>query len=329
MSTHSAEQVMEHTLLPVISAPMFLVSGPDLVIEQCKSGIIGSFPSLNARNTEILETWLTRITTELSAEREANPNQLVAPWAINLIVHKTNDRFTADLDLVKVYQPPIVITSLGDPTPVIDVVHEYGGLVFSDVATLYHAKRAADRGVDGLILVCNGAGGHASVINPMAFMSSVKSFWNGITILAGALSHGQDVLAAEALGADFAYMGTRFIAAKESLAPEGYQQMLVDSNLDDLVYTDAISGVNANFLIPSIKRAGLDPEQLKKKKDMDFSKRGTEAKAWKDIWSAGQGVGSIQKIQSVQEIVQELQTEYTRAREALFKKGATLTTMGK
>lgn len=327
MLNSNSDQIVEETILPVISAPMFLISGPDLVIEECKAGIIGSFPTLNARTPEILESWMARIKEELEQTRKKNPDVLIAPWAVNLIVHKTNTRYEADLDLVKTYQPPIVITSLGDPEPITEIVHAYGGLVFSDVSTLHHARRAAAKGVDGLILVCNGAGGHAGTINPMAFIASVKGFWNGITVLAGALSHGQDILAAEALGADFAYMGTRFIASKESLASDGYRKMLIDSNLEDLVYTDAISGVNANFLIPSIQNAGLDPKNLVKKKAMDFSNRGSEAKAWKDIWSAGQGVGSIKEVQPVAAIIGELRNEYSQARERLLKRGSLATTV--
>lgn len=319
MSKGSSTQIADHMVLPVISAPMFLVSGPNLVIEGCKAGIIGSFPTLNARTTETLEAWMKQITEELEKWQIQEPDQRVAPWAVNLIVHRTNNRFASDLNLIKKYQPPIVITSLGDPKPVISVVHEYGGLVFSDVSTLYHARKAADKGSDGLILVCNGAGGHAGTLNPMAFIGEVKEFWEGITILAGAVSCGKDILAAEALGADFAYMGTRFIATSESLGSEGYKKMLLESSAEDLVYTDAISGVNANFLTPSIVKAGLDPDHLQKKGAIDFSNR-SEAKAWKDIWSAGQGVGTIKHVLPVAEVVEELLSEYEQARTSLLEK---------
>ncbi|MDN4593099.1 NAD(P)H-dependent flavin oxidoreductase [Polycladomyces subterraneus] len=307
---HIADQLV----LPVIAAPMFLVSSPDMVIESCKAGIIGSFPLLNARTVDILDDWMKRITEELERIRVDHPNHRIAPWAVNLIVHRTNKRYEADLDLIKKYQPPIVITSLGDPTPVVNVVHEYGGLVFSDVSTLYHAKKAARTGVDGLILVCSGAGGHAGTINPFAFVGEVREFWDGITILAGCLSSGRDILAAKALGVDLAYMGTRFIPASESLASEDYKRMLIESTLDDLIYTDAFSGVNANYLKPSIRRAGLDPEQLQKKESVDFSELNqSDAKAWRDIWSAGQGVGQIKRVQTVAEIVADLRREYDEA----------------
>jgi nitronate monooxygenase len=307
---HIADQLV----LPVIAAPMFLVSSPDMVIESCKAGIIGSFPLLNARTVDILDDWMKRITEELESIRKEHPNRRVAPWAVNLIVHRTNKRYEDDFNLIKKYQPPIVITSLGDPTPVVNVVHEYGGLVFSDVSTLYHAKKAARTGVDGLVLVCSGAGGHAGTINPFAFVGEVREFWDGITILAGSLSSGRDILAAKALGVDLAYLGTRFIPASESFASEDYKRMLIESTLDDLIYTDAFSGVNANYLKPSIRRAGLDPDRLQKKEAVDFSDLNqTDAKAWRDIWSAGQGVGQIKRVQPVAEIVADLRREYEEA----------------
>lgn len=304
---HIADQLV----LPVIAAPMFLVSSPDMVIESCKAGIIGSFPSLNARTVDILNDWMKRITEELERIREDKPNHHIAPWAVNLIVHRTNKRYEADLDLIKKYQPPIVITSLGNPTPVVNIVHEYGGLVFSDVSTLVHAKKAARTGVDGLILVCSGAGGHAGTINPFAFVGEVQEFWDGITILAGCLSSGRDILAAKALGVDLAYMGTRFIPVSESFASEDYRNMLIQSTLDDLIYTDAFSGVNANYLKSSIRRAGLNPDHLQKKEAVDFSDLNqTDSKAWRDIWSAGQGVGQIKRVQTVAEVVADLRREY-------------------
>ncbi|WP_243293101.1 nitronate monooxygenase [Bacillus sp. FJAT-47783] len=298
--------------LPVIAAPMFLVSSPKMVIESCKAGIIGSFPLLNARTSDILEEWMKEITDELSAAKVREPHRKIGPWAVNLIVHSSNKRYKEDLELVKKYQPPIVITSLGDPSLVTDVVHDYGGLVFSDVIDLKYAKKAVQKGVDGLILVCSGAGGHSGVINPMAFISSVREFWDGIIVLAGSISNGNDILAAQVLGADFAYMGTRFIAASESFAQDEYKKMLVDSTFEDIIYTDVFSGVKANYLIPSIKKAGLDPDHLPDKKSVDFSKMNkSNAKAWKDIVSAGHGVTSIKKEQSVAEIVEELKQSYT------------------
>lgn len=314
-------QISDQIVLPVISAPMFLVSSPEMVIESCKAGIIGSFPLLNAQTLEILEDWMKSITEKLARVRAEEPNRRVAPWAVNLNVHRTNQRYEEDVRLIKKYEPPIVITSLGDPKRIVSIVHEYGGLVFSDVSNLVYAKKAAQSGVDGLILVCSGAGGHGGTTNPIAFIGAVREFWDGITILAGAISQGQDILAAEVLGADFVSMGTRFIATSESFAKEEYKNMLIESNFEDLIYTDAFSGVNANYLIQSIRKAGLEPEQLHKKETVDFSKmNNSEAKAWKDIWSAGQGVGTIKKIQTVAEVVNELHAEYKQALTVLLSK---------
>ncbi|MEH6940651.1 NAD(P)H-dependent flavin oxidoreductase [Bacillus sp. JJ722] len=310
--------VKDTVKLPVIMAPMFLVSSPKMVIEGCKAGVIGSFPLLNARTNADLEQWLEQITTELADYNAQSPTNQAAPWAVNFISHSSNHRFEEDLQLIQKYQPPIVISSLGDPSPVVSVVHSYGGLVFSDVINIFFAKKAAEKGVDGLILVCNGAGGHAGTLNPMAFIGGVKEFWTGYTILSGCISNGKDVLAAEVLGADFAFMGTRFIPAHESLASEDYENMLIESTMDDLIYTDAFSGVNANYLKPSIVKAGLDPNNLVKKGDMSFSKEKRNAKAWKDIWSAGQGVHSIKKTQSTVEIIEELQESYNEAKNKLF-----------
>ncbi|MCM3731645.1 nitronate monooxygenase [Fictibacillus nanhaiensis] len=298
--------------LPVINAPMFLVSSPDMVIESCKNGIIGTFPLLNARTSELLENWMIRISEELKQVQQENPAAKIAPWGVNLIVHRTNKRFEEDLELIKKYEPPVVITSLGNPSDVAKIVHSYGGLVFSDVISLDHARKAAKTGIDGLILVCSGAGGHGGTLNPFAFLKAVKEFWDGITILAGAISTGEEILAAKILGADLVYMGTRFIATEESSASEEYRQMLIESTLEDLIYTDAISGINGNYLLPSLQKAGFDIENLKKKEvDLSFSE--SKAKAWKDIWSAGQGVGSIKKVSTIKEVVDELKTEYKNA----------------
>lgn len=296
--------------LPVIAAPMFLVSNPDTVIAGCKAGIISSFPSLNARTVKDLEKWMIRITEELHTS-----NNRV--WAVNLIVHQSNKRYKEDLRLIQKYQTPLVITSLGDPTHTIESVHEYGGLVFSDVASVYHARKASKAGVDGLILVCSGAGGHGGTYSPFAFVQEVRQFWNGPLVLAGSISSGSDVLAAEIMGADFAYMGTRFIATKESSAEEEYQNMLIESTVEDILYTDAFTGVNGNYLLASIKKAGLDPTQLIKKDAIDFSKLDSDKKAWKDIWSAGQGVGKTKAIQTYYELVNELKVEYKAARQRI------------
>jgi nitronate monooxygenase len=318
--THRLPQSVADSLsLPVIAAPMFLVSGPDLVMESCKSGVIGAFPTLNARTAEILEAWLQQITRTLETVRKEEPSRRVAPWAVNLIVHRSNARFEDDLKLLIQYKAPIVITSLGNPSAVVEEVHRYGGLVFSDVISLTHAKKAAESGVDGLILVCAGAGGHAGTRNPFAFTGAVREFWDGILVVAGGITSGRDVLAVQAMGADLAYMGTRFIATHESMASEEYKQMLIESTMDDLIYTDAFSGVHANYLVPSIRRAGLDPASLQKKESVDFSHLQTGVKAWKDIWSAGQGVNQIKQVQSVAGLVETLRREYDAALESLMK----------
>lgn len=303
--------------LPVIQSPMFLVSSPEMVIAACKSGIVGSFPLANARTKEDLEEWMKKITDELSRLKSTKENLKIAPWAVNIVVHRSNKRYPDDLQLINQYKPPIVITSLGDPSEVIDIVHQYGGLVFSDVISLKHAKKAAEKGADGLILVCNGAGGHGGTYNPFAFIYAVKEFWDGITVLAGGISSGQDILAAQILGADFVYMGTRFIATKESLANSEYQKILIESTIEDIVYTDVFSGIHANYLLPSIKRLGINLEEVQKK-EFNWSKEANEgAKAWKDIWSAGHGVGTIKKVQTVEEVVDELKAEYIQRRNVI------------
>ena len=295
--------MFEKLSLPVIVAPMFLVSSVELVIESCKNGVIGSIPMLNARTAEDAENMLKQI-------KEALPTE---PWAVNFIAHKTNKRHDSDLELIKKYQPPIVIASLGHPGKVTEAVHSYGGLVFADVATVKHAKKSAEAGVDGLILVSAGAGGHAGTLNPFAFLDAVREFWNGYTILAGGISHGKDVLAAKIMGADFVYMGTKFIATEESTAFEGYKQMLVDSSIEDVLYTDAISGVHANFLIPSLIKNNLDPSNLKRKEEIDFSSM-VEVKMWRDVWSAGHGVTTIKSIDHVEAVVNQLKKEYEEAK---------------
>ncbi|WP_409300986.1 NAD(P)H-dependent flavin oxidoreductase [Peribacillus sp. SCS-155] len=301
--------------LPAISAPMFLVSGPDLVREVCLNGVIGSFPAPNARPLEVLDEWMGQLNRELESAREAEPDRKIAPWAINMVVHSSYSRLKEELDLVQKHQPPLVITSLGSPRAVVDIVHSYGGLVFSDVSDIKFARKAAEAGVDGLILVATGAGGHAGNLNNFAFIDSVRTFWDGIIVLAGAISTGKGILAAQAAGADLAYMGTRFIVAEESMADDEYRQMLVDSTQEDIILTDAFSGVNANMLIPSIVKAGLDPAQLKRKESVEFDsmQKGTNAKAWKDIWSAGHGVGAITKKDSASGIIKVLEAEYQEA----------------
>ncbi|MED4226841.1 nitronate monooxygenase [Neobacillus cucumis] len=304
--------------LPVISAPMFLVSGTELVKTCCLNGVIGSFPAPNARPIEVLDQWMGQLNDELAEARVKDPNRKIAPWAMNMVVHSSYSRLQDELNLIKKHKPQLVITSLGSPKHVVEIVHGYGGLVFSDVSDLTFAKKAADAGVDGLILVASGAGGHAGQINSFAFVDMVRSFWDGIIILAGSISTGKGILAAQAAGADLAYMGTRFIVAKESMANDEYRNMLVESTQEDLILTDAFSGVKANMLKPSIKKAGLNPEQLVKKDQVNFDdmQKETNAKAWKDIWSAGHGVGIIDRIESAAVIINRLEIEY---REALQK----------
>lgn len=304
----NVEKQLEALDLPVIAAPMFLVSGIELVVEGCKSGVVTTFPLLNARTSEELEQWMQEIIAQLAEAKESNSK--VAPWGVNLVVHRSNDRYDADVELIKKYQPPIVITSLGKPTDIAKVVHEYGGLVFSDVISIKHAKKAAEAEIDGLILVCNGAGGHGGTLNPMAFVHEVKQFFDGLIILSGSISHGQDILAAQVIGADLAYMGTRFIATEESIASQAYKEMLLEAQAADIIYTDKISGVNANFIVQSVLNAGLNPNSLEKPKELEIVHKADGAKAWKDIWSAGHGVGGINEILPVSKLVEKLNAEY-------------------
>lgn len=300
--------------LPAIAAPMFLVSGPELVLAACKAGIVGGFPALNQRTSDGFDAWL--------AEIEAKLGPTDAPYAVNLIVHHTNPRVEADLAICERHRVPIVITSLGAVASLVERVHAYGGLVFHDVTNLRHARKAAEAGVDGLILVCAGAGGHAGVINPFALTAEVRAFFDGAVILAGCISNGADIAAAETIGADLAYLGTRFIATRESMAKPEYKAMLCASEARDIVYTPAISGVPASFLRQSLINAGLDPDSLTDRPDVNMGKElDPEVRAWKNIWSAGQGVGSIHDTPSVAELVARLKDEY---RAALAKIGGRL-----
>lgn len=298
--------------LPIVVSPMFIVSGTKLVIECCKNGIVGTFPALNGRSSEDFEKMLIEVTTELDAfEKETGIKP--APFGVNLIVNKTNPRLMPDLQLCVKYKVPLIITSLGAVKDLVDAVHSYGGLVFHDIVKKRHAEKAAEAGVDGLICVAAGAGGHAGTASPFALLSEIKSFFKGAVLLAGSIDTGNDVLAAQTMGADFAYMGTRFIATDECVASKDYKQMLVDSGIDDIIYTDGVSGVNANFLKPSIEKAGVD---LSHKKEEDFSQlSGDNAKAWKDIWSAGHGTAGIDKVVSVKDLVSQLKQEYKVALE--------------
>ncbi len=300
--------------IPAIAAPMFLISGPELVIEACKAGVIGAFPTLNARPVALLEQWFQRINAELEQADKETPGR-IAPWAANLIVHKNNARFAPDFELILRYQPEIVITSLGSPARVADKIHDYGGLVFSDVNSVEFAHKAADRGADGLILICEGAGGHTGFAPAEDFISDVKSFFDGPVIVGGALSTGADVRRVIDAGADFAYMGTRFIATDECQAADDYKEMVVQASGDDVVLTPYFTGVPAHFLLPSIIQAGIDPAELENAKgQLGFSADGEEESndltAWRDIWSAGKGVDAIDSILSVAELVKKLRQEY-------------------
>jgi len=300
---------LQELRLPILAAPMFLVSNPDLVVAQCNAGIIGSFPALNARPQTLLDTWLTEIETRLAASAGTRT------FAINLIVHPTNVRLDADLDTIVAHRVPIVITSLHAPDRVVERVHAYGGRVFHDVTTLHHARKAAAAGVDGLILVCAGAGGHGGVLNPFALAAEVRRFFSGMLILAGAITDGAAVLAAQALGCELAYMGTRFIASEEAGASDGHKAMIVAAGSRDVVYTPFFSGVPANYLKESIRAIGLDPDALPAEgAKADFSKGQTRPKAWSDVWGAGQGVGNIDAVAPVAQIVDRLAREYDEAR---------------
>jgi len=305
--------------LPVIGAPLFIISNPQLVLAQCKNGVIGAFPALNARPELVLDAWLSQITSELAAFRKANPGAEVAPFAVNQIIHASNDRLAADLDLCEKYKVPIVITSLSAPTQIVPRVHSWGGLVFHDVIGVRHAKKAIEAGVDGLILVCAGAGGHAGTLSPFALMEEVRKFWQGPIALAGAIATGRGVLAARAMGADFAYVGTRFIASEEANADPRYKQMIAASDAADILYSAYFTGVPGNYLRQSVINAGLDPDHLpsRDKTAMNFeaAKSAETVKAWRDIWGAGQSVGAIDDVLPAADIIARLRAEYLRARQ--------------
>ncbi len=306
--------------LPVIGSPMFIVSTPDLVIAQCKAGVVGSFPALNARPKEVLEEWLKRITGELGDYAAKFPDKPVAPFAVNQIVHHSNDRLMHDMEICVKHKVPMIITSLRAPSEVVQAAHSYGGIVMHDVINVRHAKKALEAGVDGLILVCAGAGGHAGTHSPFALVAEVRSFFDGPIALSGTISNGAQVLAAQAMGADFAYIGTRFIATEEANAVPEYKQMLIDSAAADIVYTSLFSGVHGNYLKKSVAATGMDPENLPEadKSKMNFgTEGGGDKKVWRDIWSAGQGTGSIHDVLPVAELVARMKREYDAAKAAL------------
>tara|TARA_E500000331_G_scaffold203229_2_gene194984 strand:- start:977 stop:1951 length:975 start_codon:yes stop_codon:yes gene_type:complete len=308
--------IKENLTIPVIGAPLFLVSGPELVIAQCKSGVIGSFPALNARPQHVLEEWIIKIKEELKSYKEKNPEAKVAPFAVNQICHASNDRLMDDMETCVKHEVPIIITSLRPPAELVKAAHSYGGLVYHDVINVRHAKKAVEQGVDGLILVCAGAGGHAGALSPFALLREVKDWFDGTIILSGSIGDGYSVASAITLGADFAYLGTRFIATKEANADREYKKMLEESTAADIVYSSLFTGVLGNYLKPSIKNAGLDPDNLPDadKSTMNFGSGGnTDSKAWKDIWGSGQGIGLIEDSPSVEELVKRLESEYKLA----------------
>jgi nitronate monooxygenase len=303
--------------LPMVGAPQFIISNPDLVVAQCTAGVVGSFPALNARPQPLLDEWLTQIKERLAAWDAANPDKPAAPFAVNQIVHKSNDRLEQDLELCVKHKVPIVITSLGARTDVNEAVHAYGGIVLHDIININFAKKALDKGADGLIAVCAGAGGHAGGLSPFALVSEIREFFDGPLLLSGAISNGRAILAAQALGADLAYAGSAFIATTEANAIEGYKQMIVDSAAEDVVYTNLFTGVHGNYLKGSIVNAGLDPANLPESdpSKMNFGSGGnTKIKAWKDVWGAGQGVGGVHGIVPTAELVARWKREYDEAK---------------
>ncbi len=295
MSHSRFESLCSRLTLPVVQAPMFLISGPDMVVAAANAGILGSFPTQNARTSEQLKDWLDTIKTGCNGK----------PWAANVIVHPTFERRDADLELLLQYQPDLIVTALGSPKHIIDRAHAAGSLVFADVISPAFARKAVDAGVDGLVLVCSGAGGHTGPLSPFAFVDAVREFWDGPLILGGGIATGRGIRAARALGVDLAYLGTRFLASRESMAADGYKQMVIDSSVDDIVCSDAITGVAANWLRASLLAAGLDPNNMPRKAEMNVS-ASVDAKRWKDIWAAGQSVGPVKHQQTIQEIVDEL-----------------------
>ena len=309
---------LQHLRLPVIGSPLFIASGPALVTAQCKAGIVGSFPALNARPAELLDTWLSTIKADLAAYQDAHPQAIVGPLAVNQIVHQSNDRLAHDVAMCVKHKIPIIISSLrAPPAEMMDAIHSYGGIVLHDVISIRHAHKALEAGVDGLILVAAGAGGHAGALSPFALVGEVRKFFNGPIALSGSIATGDAVLAAQAMGADFAYIGSRWLATTESNVDDAYRQAVVDSSAADIVYTNLFTGVHGNYLKKSIVAAGLDPDNLPlaDKTAMNFgSGSGSKAKAWRDIWGAGQGVGLMDEVLSVADVVARLEIEYRAAR---------------
>jgi len=305
--------------LPVVGAPQFIIANPELVIAQCKGGIVGGFPALNARPQPLLDDWLYRIKDELAAYDEAHPEAPAAPYAVNQIVHKTNERLDADVAACVKHKAPIVITSLGARPEVNEAIHSYGGIVLHDVININFAKKALEKGADGLIAVAAGAGGHAGSLSPIAFIHEIREFFDGPLLLSGAIATGKGILAAQAMGADLAYMGSAFIATTEANAPEAYKKMIVDSAAGDIVYSNLFTGVLGNYLKGSVRGAGLDPDKLPESdaSKMNFAGGSSKAKAWKDIWGAGQGVGAVHEVAPTADLIARLKREYDEARRKL------------
>jgi nitronate monooxygenase len=312
--------IFDNLRLPIIGSPLFIVSGPELVIAQCKAGIVGSFPALNARPQAQLDEWLHQITEELAAHNRDNPGRLAAPYAVNQIVHKSNNRLQEDIATCAKWQVPITITSLGAQVELNEAVHSWGGIVLHDVINDRFAHKAIEKGADGLIPVAAGAGGHAGVTSPFALMREIREWFDGPVALSGSIAHGASVLAAQAMGADFGYIGSAFIATKEANAVEGYKENIVEAKAADIVYSDLFTGVSGNYLRQSIERAGMDPNNLPKGdiSTMNFGSGGnSEAKAWKDIWGSGQGIGAVKAVKTVAEFVDQLEAEYRAAKASL------------
>lgn len=314
--------VLQNLRIPVIGSPLFIVSNPNLVIEQCKAGIVGSFPALNARPEAMLDEWLDRITTELAEHTAKNPDRPAAPFAVNQIVHKTNPRLDHDMEMCVKYKVPVIITSLGAREEVNEAAHSYGGIVLHDIINIRFAKKALEKGADGIIAVCSGAGGHAGKLSPFALIQEIREFFDGPLALSGAIANGGAVAATQAMGADLAYIGSAFISCHEANAQDGYKDMIVDSRADDIVYSNLFTGVHGNYLAPSIERAGLDPSDLPESDPtkMNFGSGGaTASKAWKDIWGCGQGIGAVKTRLSSAEYIDQLAEEYRVAVNALQK----------
>ena len=313
----SLPPILQNLPLPIIGSPLFIISNPKLVIAQCKAGVVGSMPALNARPAELLDEWLNEITTELAAYNKANPDKPAAPFAINQIVHKSNERLEHDMAVCAKYKVPIIITSLGAREDVNQAVHGWGGVVLHDVINNKFAKKAIEKGADGLIAVAAGAGGHAGVKSPFALIQEIREWFDGPLALSGSIASGDAVLAAQAMGADFAYIGSAFIATEEARASEAYKQMIVDSNSDDIVYSNLFTGVHGNYLRGSIINAGMDPDQLPESDPSAMNFGGDAKKAWKDIWGCGQGIGAVREVVPAAQLVARLAREYQAARERL------------